>query len=138
MNKVGIKRIGIADKAAVNDVQTQSRQNVSVRGIQNYVSWISAIDQRDSSFSSKLESDENGMKYLNSLRFVVRKAEDISRLKLYARRPVVIYVDTVDGNSITIGSSVYPAYMTIDDDYDNLSTRQLSVEVEYESLTSLI
>ena len=139
MNKVGLKRIGIADKISINDVnQSQQGQVVNLRGIQPGVLWFASIDQRDSSLSEELSSDENGLKYDISVNFVVRNTSDIARVKNYMRRPVVMYVETVDGNSITLGTPTYPVFMETEDEWNNLTVRQLSVKVKYESLTSLI
>ena len=68
---------------------------------------------------------------------VAKKVKD-ELAKKYAGRPVVVYAVAVDGKRYTIGTKSYPAYLVISNRYDAMNTREVAVNVKYQSKTSLL
>lgn len=140
MARVGIQKIGIVEKNDVDDqwvvVQQEEPAERGLTPIENIHNFKS-IDQSASSLTEELVVDEQGRKYAQQLKFVVRKDSDITLAENYAGRPVVVHVWTVAGNHITIGTKQYTASM-VTSDRNSGQTREVEVTVDYETLTSLL
>ena len=140
MNKIGIYRIGFKEQNEVNDVWVEQEQQergipvITIDGVRRFKS----IDQKNTTLTEELIDDENGIRYEVQLPFVVRKEEDVELADKYSGRPVVMYVWAVDGHLYKIGSKLYPAYMITSNKYQGLDTREMAVNVYYESLTKLL
>ncbi len=141
MSKVGILKIGFKEQNEVNDQWVQQEQQ-SERSIPDiYIDgshWFKSIDQDNTSLTEELTIDESGKYYEVQLPFVVRQDADIELAKKYQGRPVVVYVVAVDGSRYTIGTKSYPAYLTPSNRYDARNTREVAMEVNYKSKTSLL
>ena len=143
MTIVGIKTIGFVEQNEVNDQWVQQEAQVAERsGITPvYIDGIKrfeSIDQGNATLSEKSTINESGKVYDLDLAFVVRKQDDITLGKKYLNRPLVLHVWTVDGKHHRIGSKSYPAYLESDNQYENLSTRELAMTVKYQSRTSIL
>lgn len=141
MNKVGINKIGFVEQNDVEDLWQQEANDtnqpadralppeVTILGFRGFRS----IDQDNSSLGQQLTSDGSGPVYDIDISFVVRTDDDIALAKRFERRPVVMYVWTVDGVRRKIGSKKYPAMMLTDNSYEGRSTHEVSVSVSYRS-----
>lgn len=143
MSKIGIKRIGFKEQNEVNDQWVQQeQQQQALRGqVPMNVSgthWFKSIDQDNTTLTEELVLDESGKHFEVQLPFVVRTDTDLALAKKYAGRPVVVYAVAVDGNSYTIGTKSYPAYLITSDRYDARNTREVALEVNYQGKTSLL
>jgi len=139
MVKVGLLKIGFIERDQVNAIYinpnaSQNQQQVNDRGAVDNVQWLKNIDQQNSSISEEFETDERGAQYSVSVDFVVRTEKDITLTKRFIRRPIVLYVQTVDGRQITVGTVEYPAFLKTANKYRAVSSRELSCELEYKSL----
>lgn len=146
MNKVGIRKIGFVEQNDVDDLWQQEQVDpnqpadravppeVSILGFRGFQS----IDQDNSSLNQQLTSDESGPVYDIDLSFVVRTEYDMALVKRFERRPVVMFVWTVDGVRRKIGSKKYPAMMLTDGDYNGRNTHEVSVSVSYRSLKGIL
>lgn len=146
MNKVGIKKIGFVEQNEVDDLWQQEQidpnqpadravpPEASILGFRGFRS----IDQDNSSLSQQLDSNESGPVYDIDLSFVVRTEDDIALAKKYERRPVVMYVWTVDGVRRKIGSKQYPAMMLTDGSYDGRATHEVRVSVAFQALKGIL
>lgn len=141
MSKVGILKIGFKEQNEVNDQWVQQEQQ-SERSIPDiYLDgshWFKSIDQDNTSLTEELTIDESGKYYDVQLPFVVRQKADIDLAKKYQGRPVVVYVIAVDGSRYTIGTKSYPAYLKPSNRYDARNTREVAMEVNYRSKTSVL
>lgn len=141
MSKVGILKIGFKKQNEVNDQWVQQEQQ-SERSIPDiYIDgshWFESIDQDNTSLTEELTIDESGKYYDVQLPFVVRKKADIDLAKKYQGRPVVVYVIAIDGSRYTIGTQLYPAYLTPSNRYNARNTREVAMEVNYRGKTSLL
>ena len=144
MTKVGILKIGFKEQNEVNDawVQQEQEQPAQRSGIPDiYIDgshWFKSIDQDNTSLTEELVIDESGKCFEVQLPFVVRKKADIDLAKKYEGRPVVVYAIAADGKRYTIGTKSYPAYLITSNRYDARNTREVAIEVNYKSKTSLI
>lgn len=143
MNKVGILKIGFKEQNEINDqwVQQEQQQQVERSRPEIYLDgshWFKSIDQDNTSITEELVIDESGKYYSVQLPFVVRKQSDIELAKKYQGRPVVVIVVAVDGSRYTIGTKSYPAYLTPSNRYDGRNTREMAMEVNYRSKTSVL
>lgn len=144
MSKIGIHKIGFKEINEVTDQwsQQQEGQQQEERAIPEMqlqgTHWFKSIDQTNTTLIENLVEDDSGMYYEVQLPFVVRKDVDIKLAKKYEGRPVVIYVDAVDGNRYTIGSKEYPTYLITSNRYSAMDTREVAFEVNYKSSTSLL
>ena len=146
MNKVGIKKIGFIEQNDVDDLWQQEQidpnqpadralpPEATILGFRGFKS----IDQDNSSLNQELSSDESGPVYDIDLSFVVRTSDDIALAKRFERRPVVMYVWTVDGVQHKIGSKTYPAMMLTSNRYESRQTREMVVSVKYQSKTTIL
>lgn len=143
MNKIGIYKIGFKEQNEVNDQWVQQEQEQQAQRDIPVVyfdgsHWFKSIDQTATDLTEDLVIDDSGPHYEVSLPFVVRKEEDTELAKKYAGRPVVVYAIAVDGKRYTIGSKSYPAYLVTSNRYQSMDTREVSIEVNYQSKTSLL
>lgn len=145
MNKVGIRKIGFKEINEVTDQWSQDHQEEQLqedRGVGDVYlhggHWFESIDQEGTDLTEDMTIDESGKYYDVQLPFVVRKPEDIALAKKYEGRPVVVYADAVDGKRYTIGTKDYPARLVTSNRYQGTSTREIAMNVDYRSKTSLI
>lgn len=143
MSKVGIIKIGFKEQNEVNDAWVQQEQEQPAqRSIPDiYMDgshWFKSIDQDNTTLTEELVIDESGKCFEVQLPFVVRKQADIDLAKKYEGRPVVVYAIAADGKRYTIGTKSYPAYLITSNRYDARNTREVAMEVNYKSKTSLI
>ncbi len=141
MNKIGIFKIGFKEQHEVNDqwVQQEQQEERSIPDV--YIDgshWFKSIDQTATELTEDLTVDETGVYYEVQLPFTVRLEVDTELAKKYAGRPVVVYAVAVDGKRYTIGTKSYPAYLVISNRYDAMNTREVAVNVKYQSKTSLL
>lgn len=141
MNKIGIFKIGFKEQNEVNDqwVQQEQQEERSIPDVYMDGShWFKSIDQTATELTEDLTVDETGVYYDVQLPFTVRLEVDTELAKKYAGRPVVVYAVAVDGKRYTIGTKSYPAYLVISNRYDAMNTREVAVNVKYQSKTSLL
>lgn len=141
MNKIGIFKIGFKEQNEVNDqwVQQEQQEERSIPDVYMDGShWFKSIDQTATELTEDLTVDETGVHYDVQLPFTVRLEVDTELAKKYAGRPVVVYAVAVDGKRYTIGTKSYPAYLVISNRYDAMNTREVAVNVKYQSKTSLL
>ena len=141
MNKIGIFKIGFKEQHEVNDQWVQQEQQVERSIPDVYIDgshWFKSIDQTATELTEDLTVDETGVYYDVQLPFTVRLEVDTELAKKYAGRPVVVYAMAVDGKRYTIGTKSYPAYLIISNRYDAMNTREVAVNVKYQSKTSLL
>lgn len=141
MNKIGIFKIGFKEQNEVNDqwVQQEQQEERSIPDVYLDGShWFKSIDQTATELTEDLTVDETGVHYDVQLPFTVRLEVDTELAKKYAGRPVVVYAVAVDGKRYTIGTKSYPAYLVISNRYDAMNTREVAVNVKYQSKTSLL
>ena len=141
MNKVGILKIGFKEQNEINDLWVQQEQQVERSIHEIYLDgshWFKSIDQDNSTLTEELIIDESGKYYEVQLPFVVRQVADIELAKKYQGRPVVVIVVAVDGSRYSIGTKSYPAYLTPSNRYDGINTREMAMEVNYRSKTSVL
>ncbi len=141
MNKIGIFKIGFKEQNEVNDqwVQQEQQEERSIPDVYMDGShWFKSIDQTTTELTEDLTVDETGVHYDVQLPFTVRLEVDTELAKKYAGRPVVVYAVAVDGKRYTIGTKSYPAYLVISNRYDAMNTREVAVNVKYQSKTSLL
>lgn len=141
MNKIGIFKIGFKEQNEVNDqwVQQEQQEERSIPDVYMDGShWFKSIDQTATELTEDLTVDETGVHYEVQLPFTVRLEVDTELAKKYAGRPVVVYAVAVDGKRYTIGTKSYPAYLVISNRYDAMNTREVAVNVKYQSKTSLL
>lgn len=141
MNKVGILKIGFKEQNEINDLWVQQEQQVERSIPEIYLDgshWFKSIDQDNSTLTEELIIDESGKYYEVQLPFVVRQVADIELAKKYQGRPVVVIVVAVDGSRYSIGTKTYPAYLTPSNRYDGINTREMAMEVNYRSKTSVL
>lgn len=141
MNKIGIFKIGFKEQHEVNDqwVQQEQQEERSIPDVYMDGShWFKSIDQTATELTEDLTVDETGVYYDVQLPFTVRLEVDTELAKKYAGRPVVVYAVAVDGKRYTIGTKSYPAYLVISNRYDAMNTREVAVNVKYQSKTSLL
>ena len=141
MNKIGIFKIGFKEQNEVNDqwVQQEQQEERSIPDVYMDGShWFKSIDQTATELTEDLTVDETGVHYDVQLPFTVRLEVDTELAKKYAGRPVVVYAVAVDGKRYTIGTKSYPAYLEISNRYDAMNTREVAVNVKYQSKTSLL
>lgn len=141
MNRIGILKIGFKEQNEVDDVWVQ-QEFPAQRDMSSFhvdgSHWFKSIDQGNTSIIEDLKLDESGKCYEIELSFVVRTEEDMEMAKKYAGRPVVVYAIAVDGRRYAIGTKSYPAYIVISNKYDALNSREVSLDVSYQSKTSLL
>lgn len=142
MNKVAIKKIGFTEQNEYNDIWQQQQSSTPEppqRGSQGQtVRWFGTLDQGAATIEENISQSSDGSYYECLLSFSLRTEADIAKARKYARRPVVMYAQTVDGNEYTIGTKGYPATMITSNRYDALNTREITVEVTYQSLTPVM
>lgn len=143
MNKIGIHKIGFTEQHEVVDQwQQQQEQLQEERALPDvYLNgghWFKSIDQTNTSLTENLISDDSGIYYEVQLPFIVRKPVDMELAKKYAGRPIVLTVYAVDGKRYTIGSKEYPAYLITSNRYSAMDTREMALEVNYKSQTSIL
>ncbi len=141
MNKVGILKIGFKEQNEINDLWVQQEQQAERSIPEIYLDgshWFKSIDQDNSTLTEELTIDESGKYYKVQLPFVVRQVADIELAKKYQGRPVVVIVVAVDGSRYSIGTKSYPAYLTPSNRYDGINTREMAMEVNYRSKTSVL
>jgi hypothetical protein len=141
MNKIGIFKIGFKEQNEVNDqwVQQEQQEERSIPDV--YIDgshWFKSIDQTATELTEDITVDETGVHYEVQLPFTVRLEVDTELAKKYAGRPVVVYAVAVDGKQYTIGTKSYPTYLVISNRYDAMNTREVAVNVKYQSKTSLL
>lgn len=141
MNKIGIRKIGFKEQNEINDAWVQQEQPAQRSLPDIYLDgshWFRSIDQDNTSLTEELVMDESGKCFQIELPFAVRTESDMELAKKYAGRPVVVYANAVDGKQYKIGTKSYPAYLMIYNRYDARNTREVTVEVKYQSKTSLL
>ena len=143
MNKIGIHRIGFTEQHEVVDQwQEQQEQQQEERLLPDvYLNgghWFKSIDQSNTTLTENLISDDSGIYYEVQLPFIVRKPEDMELAKKFAGRPLVMNVWAVDGKRYTIGTKEYPAYLITSNRYTGMDTREMALEVNSKSQTSLL
>lgn len=142
MSKTGIKRIGFVEQNEIDDTWHEQQPQPTVRGenepvIAN-IHWFGSFDQGNATLSETQVIDGNGAMYQALLDFTVRKDDDMQLANRYAGRPVVIYAEAVDGNTYRIGTKEYPVRMIREKKYDGVTNREISVSVEYDTLTGIL
>ena len=143
MARIGIRTIGFIEKSAIDDqwniVQPEEPQERGVPStpIDN-IQRFKSIDQSATSLTEELVSDEQGRKYSQHLKTVVRTDHDINLAENYAGRSVVMHVWTVTGKHITIGTGQYPTFMVTSNRNTGVETREVEINVDYETLTSIL
>lgn len=141
MNKIGIFRIGFVEQNEIDDTWHEQEQPAQ-RGVYESVlpnsRWFKSIDQTASTIAEQTVDEADGICYEASLQFVVRKDTDMELAKRYALRPVVVYVEAVDGHTYKLGTKEYPVRMAIANSYDAMNTRQVTVSANYRTLTGIM
>lgn len=140
MARVGIKKIGIVETNDIDDQWVVAQQEEpAARGLSaiDHIHLFKSPDQSASSLAEELVVDEQGRKYAQRLETVVRTDSDITMAVKYAARPVVVHVWTVGGRHIAMGTRQYPATM-VTSDRNSGQTREVSITVDYETLSSLL
>ena len=141
MTKVALKKIGFIEQNEVDDTWQQQQSGVQPepqRGTSPSVKWFAGIDQAAAILEETVNQSSDGSYYESRLSFSLRQEADIAKAKKYARRPVVIYVNAVDGSQYTIGTKGYPATMITRNRFDGTNTREITVEVTYQTLTPVM
>ena len=141
MTKVALKKIGFIEQNEVDDTWQQQQSSTPQppqRGTSPSVKWFASIDQAAATLEETVNQSSDGSYYESRLSFSLRQEADIAKAKKYARRPVVIYVDAVDGSQYTIGTTGYPATMITRNRIDGTNTREITVEVTYQTLTPVM
>lgn len=138
MPKIGVKQIAFVEQNKIDDGWEQLEPGVVINDRGNNQIAFSSIDQEDASISEKQTKDENGIYYETKLEFTVRKPADVSLANRYSRRPVVVYVSTVDGNQYVIGTASDPVHMIVENKYNGLRSRELTVELSYKTTTGIL
>lgn len=143
MNKIGIHKIGFVEQHEVIDQwQQQQEQQQEERLLPevylNGGHWFKSIDQTSATLTENIITDDSGIYYDVQLTFIVRKPVDMELAKKYEGRPLVMHVWAVDGKRYTIGTKEYPAYLNTSNRYSAMDTREMALEVNYRSQTSLL
>lgn len=140
MAKTGIYRIGFAEKNEVDDSwqQQEEHQERGLRSGMMVMHWFTAFDQKQASMNEELVEDENGIHFVTTLDFAVRRDTDIALAKRYMRRPVVMHVVAVDQNEYKVGTKSYPVRMQTNNDYTGIETREIHIKVSYQSSTGVM
>ena len=141
MTKVALRKIGFIEQNEVDDTWQQQQSSTPQppqRGTSPSVKWFASIDQAAATLEETVNQSSDGSYYESRLSFSLRQEADIAKAKKYARRPVVIYVNAVDGSQYTIGTAGYPATMITRNRFDGTNTREITVEVTYQTLTPVM
>lgn len=157
MAKVGIYKIGFVDltvnstndtwtsevgdsdeRSEASTTQTPQQQQQTEQEAVTGITMLSRIDQSASSMHEKEETDDEGCHYLLELSTTVRNDADIAIAQRLACKPLVIHVWTVDGRHRSIGDESYPARIDIDDNYDGIASRGVTITSRYETLYGIL
>lgn len=145
MNKVALKTIGFEEQNEATDewipqeapAEPGNEQRMTdihyIGGIHRFKS----IDQQQASMTEELAMDGDGNRYHQRVQFTVRLKSDRDLARRYERRPIVLHVDTVDGQHYQIGNKAYPAYL-MPAKTNSMSTVETSLTVEYETTTPIM
>lgn len=140
MAKMGIHEVGFVP----DETESGWSSDTALEELRAAVSEIEglykfkSIDQAASSVTEELVADEHGQYHRLTLTVAVRTDADIALAKHYAGKPGVVHVWPVDGRHIAIGDAYYPARFLITNRYDGLSTREVVLTVQYDTLTGLL
>lgn len=135
MQKVGIKKIGFL-KESENDIWEENRTAVdSGDELVEYEPYIffKSIDQDNSTMEQSYMNDENGPLYSVELTVVVRREDDIALAQEKTCKPQILKVNTADGKEHILGTSDYPVYLKVDDNYNGMLTKELVMKAHYQA-----
>lgn len=144
MNKVALKKIGFAEQNEIEDnwteaqEQAEQQRSTSVTTDGTTWHWFDCIDQNNATLDEELVDESDGVYYTANLDFTVRTDLDMALAKKYARRPLVLKVQAVDGTIYTLGTKQYPVILTTTNRYSSLSTREVQVRGSYDTLTGIM
>lgn len=137
MTKIGIKKIMIAKKGDVSD------SFFDCSGLSSHpFNRFNEIEfvQSSASLTDEIIDDENGTYHIINLDFSTRKA--LNHWKAYINSfieiPVIILVISVDGNNYVIGSNKAPAYITVNNKYQRIDSRELHTTCTYKNKNGLL
>lgn len=137
MAKIGIRKIKIAKKGEVSDSFFDSSGLV----VQPYNKFTEINFVQDSAaLSDETVDDENGTYHVVSLDFVTRSDFDEWRplIRTYIEIPVVILVESIDGCNYVIGTNKAPAYITVNNSYKKIDSREIHTTCNYRNKYGLL
>lgn len=137
MAKIGIRKIEIAKKGDVSD--SFFDQSGLVKYPYNKFTKINFV-QESATLSDETVDDDNGTYHVINLDFATRASLDEWKplIRSYIEIPVVILVESIDGNNYVIGSNKAPAYITVNNSYKKIDTRELFTTCAYRSKYGLL
>lgn len=137
MAKIGIKKIMIAKRGNVSESFFDTSGLMPKPFHQfNEIEFV----QNSASLTDEIIDDENGTYHIINLDFSTRK--DLDHWKNYINSfieiPVIILVVSVDGNNYVIGSNKAPAYITVNNKYQRIDSRELYTTCTYKNKNGLL
>lgn len=146
MNKVALKSIGFVEQNEATDEWMPQDEPIDPGSLErsepdiHYIGGIrhfQSIDQAQASLKEELNMDGSGSVYHQHVQFAVRTEADRALVKKYERRPLVLYVETVDGEEYQIGTKDYPAYI-IPSKTKSRDTVETALTVDYDTTTPVM
>ena len=137
MAKIGIKKIMIAKRGNVSESFFDTSGLMPKPFHQfNEIEFV----QNSASLTDEIIDDENGTYHVINLEFSTRKS--LNHWKTYIDSfieiPVIILVISVDGNNYVIGSNKAPAYITVNNKYQRIDSRELHTTCIYKNKNGLL
>lgn len=138
MSKIGLKNIKIAKKGMVADSFFDQTGNYNANSVFRRFTEIPFV-QETAVLDHKTADDENGLYHTITIDFTSRADFDNTKqlIESFIDKPVIILAEAVDGNNYVIGNNNVPAYISQQDGYNKLSTREINVSVEYKNTDGL-
>lgn len=137
MAKIGIRKIKIAKKGEVSDSFFDS-SGLFVQPYQKFTE-INFV-QNSATLSDETVDDENGTYHIINLDFATRSNLDEWKplIRSYIEIPVVILVESIDGSNYVIGTNKAPAYITVNNSYKRVDSRELHTSCVYKNKNGLL
>ena len=137
MAKIGIRKIRITKKGEVSDSFFDSSGLVA----QPYLKFTEINFVQDSAtLSDETVDDENGTYHVINLDFATRSELDEWKplIRSFIEIPVVILVESVDGCNYVIGTNKAPAYITVNNSYKKIDSREVLTSCNYKNKNGLL
>ena len=137
MAKIGIRKIEIAKKGDVSDSFFDQSELVNYP----YKKFAKVnFVQESAILTDETIDDDNGTYHVINLDFATRASLDEWKplIKSYIEIPVIILIESIDGNNYVIGSNKAPAYITVNNTYKKIDTRELFTTCTYKSKYGLV
>lgn len=137
MAKIGIRKIEIAKKGDVSD-SFFDQSGLVVFPYKKFTE-INFV-QESATLSDETIDDDNGTYHIINLDFATRSSLDEWKpiIKSFIEIPVVILIESIDGDNYVIGTNKTPAYITVDNRYKKIDTREVFTRCTYKSKYGLL